>query len=614
MTEYVVRTRKLEIPRDDDADPGVLLEENRALEEALRLSRRRLAAMRDVARALAGSLDLDTLLRTVVAKASELTEADRATIFLVDHENEELWSRVAQGLGQDGDTGGSYGVIRLPMGRGIAGFVAQTGVTLNLTDAYQDPRFNREVDAKTGYRTRSLLCTPIIDADGRVVGVIQALNKSSGPFFVEDERLLEAIGHQVSVALMNSLLFEELKEKAQSLELARAELTRRISELDLLSDIERAMSEASTPDELLDVVVRRISPLLSADAASLAIVDPASGGVQFRAATGDKAAEILRRTLPPERGIIGACIDEGRPVRVDRAADDPRHAKSLSTDLDFRPGPVLAVPLIADGRSLGAVEVLRLEGKPSFDGDDERILELLSARVASGLAGARRRERGKRDEQLQAIGSMLSGIVHDFKTPMTVISGYVQLMADADDGKERQECAEIVLKQTDMMTAMTRELLQFARGETEILIRKVYLQSFVRDLKEMLAQIFRGSDIELELTLGYRGAARFDEVKMKRALANLAKNAREAMGQQGRFTVGIQQTGDQVELAVSDTGPGLPPEIENRLFESFATHGKEDGTGLGLALVKKIVDDHQGEIRVESKAGAGVTFRLRLPL
>lgn len=142
MTDYRVTTRKIEIPHDDAADPGVLLEENQALEEALRLSRRRLSAMREVARALAGSLDLDTLLRTIVAKASELTDADRATIFLVDGEHEELWSRVAQGLGKDGDADGTYGVIRLPIGRGIAGFVAQTGVALNLPDAYQDPRFN----------------------------------------------------------------------------------------------------------------------------------------------------------------------------------------------------------------------------------------------------------------------------------------------------------------------------------------------------------------------------------------------------------------------------------------------------------------------------------------
>lgn len=612
--EARVTTRTPESSVEEAPDLGVLLEENRALEEALRLSRRRLSAMREVARALAGSLDLDTLLGTIVAKSSELTDADRVTLFLVDREHEELWSRVAQGLGSDGDAEDTHGVIRVPLGRGIAGFVAQTGVALNLPDAYADPRFHRDVDVKTGYRTRSLLCTPILGADGRAMGVIQALNKRGGAFTVEDERLLEAISHQVSVALTNSLLFEELKQKAASLEAARGELTRRISELDALSEIERAMSETESPEQLLDVVVRLVSPLLGADAASLGVLDAVSGAVQFRAATGADKDEILRHVLPADHGLIGVAIATMRPVRVERATADPRHAKELAQALTFVPGPLLAAPLVADGRPLGAIEVLRTHGRPPFGEGDERILNLLAARVAQALASARRRERGKRDEQLSTIGSMLSGIVHDFKTPMTVISGYVQLMADAESADERRECAEIVLKQTDMMTAMTRELLQFARGETEILIRKVYLQTFVRDLREMLAQVFRGTDISVEVNVGYRGAARFDEVKLKRALANLAKNAREAMGERGRFTVTLQQVGDQVEFAVTDTGPGLPPEIESRLFQSFATHGKEDGTGLGLALVKKIVDDHQGEVRVESRAGEGVTFRLRLPL
>jgi signal transduction histidine kinase len=596
-----------------DLDPSVLLEENEALTAALALSRRRLGAMRDVAQALVGSLDLDALLKTIVEKARELTEADRTTLFLVDREQDQVWSKAGLAAGEgDGDT---FEVIRLPMGRGIAGFVGQTGVALNLADAYDDPRFSPEVDATTGYRTKALLCTPIFDAEGRPTGVIQALNKRSGePFTVEDERLLEAIGHQVSVALMNSLLFEQLKQKALSLELAQAELTRRIQELDLLGEIEGAMAGAGSPDELLDVVARRVSDLVGADASAVAVVNPGTGGMQFRAATGVKADKIVRRTLPPARGLIGASIDTGRTVRVDRAWDDPRHDKALANELGFQPGPLLAVPLVADGVPLGALEVMRAEDKPPFLPEDQRILELLATRVAASLAGARRRERGKRDEQLQTIGSMLSGIVHDFKTPMTVISGYVQLMAEAEKAEERAECADMVLEQTDMMTAMTRELLQFARGDTEVLLRKVYLQTFVLDVKDLLVQIFKGTHIEVRLDLQYRGAARFDEVRMKRALANLAKNAREAMGEQGRFTIAILQVGDQVEFTVSDTGPGLPPEIESRLFESFATHGKQDGTGLGLALVKKIIEDHQGEVRVESKAGQGVTFRLRLPL
>jgi len=187
-------------------------------------------------------------------------------------------------------------------------------------------------------------------------------------------------------------------------------------------------------------------------------------------------------------------------------------------------------------------------------------------------------------------------------------------MAMTDDEEERERHAELVRKQTELMTSMTRELLQFARGESSILVRKVYLQTFARDLEETLRQLFKNTEIAVTVTLDYRGPARFDETKFKRAIMNLAQNAKDAMGKSGAFSLVISQVGDQVEFAASDTGPGLAAEIQHSLFESFATHGKEGGTGLGLALVKKIVDDHHGEVRVESRRGEGVTFRLRIPL
>jgi GAF domain-containing protein len=177
---------------------GILTEENVALEEALSLSRKRLAAMRDVAAALAGRLNLDELLRTIIGKVSELVDCERATLFVIDEERRELWSRIIEGS----DT------IRLPLGSGVAGYVAATGLALNLGDAYTDPRFDARFDEKNSYRTRTLLAVPILSAEGKVVGVVEALNKRVGPFGVEDERMLEAVNGQISVALKNAFLFE----------------------------------------------------------------------------------------------------------------------------------------------------------------------------------------------------------------------------------------------------------------------------------------------------------------------------------------------------------------------------------------------------------------------
>lgn len=602
------------VPPDNDV-LGILSEENRALEDALKLSRRRLAGMRDVATALAGRLDLDELLRIIISKVSELLECERATLFVIDEERRELWSRVIEGV----DT------IRLPLGSGVAGYVAATGLALNLGDAYTDPRFDPRFDEKSGYRTRSLLAVPITSPEGKVMGVVEALNKRVGPFGIEDERLLEAITGQISVALKNAFLFEQIKDKAARLERAQAQLQRRVGELDLLASLEQSMATAATETDVLNIVVRRVREILGADAASIALVEPKLTALRFHAATGVGEHLTVGATLPLDTGLVGNAISSETTIRVDDAALDPRHASRAAKGLGVEPGPLLVVPLVVEfpgqegeQRPYGAITVLRdrSSGRAQpFTVDDERVLHLVAPRVAAALHEARRRERTKNAEQLERLGTMLAGIVHDLKTPMTVISGYVQIMAMEENPVERQQNAEVVLKNCEQMTSMIKELLQFVRGDSSILIRKIYVQQLVKDVEDMWRRLAASKpNIVISSRVGYRGAVRVDDLKMKRALTNLAKNALEAMHDQGELALSVEQVGDQVEFAVSDTGPGLAPEIEGRLFEQFATHGKKEGTGLGLALVKKIVDDHNGEIRVESRRGEGCTFRLRVPL
>ena len=161
----------------------------------------KLTSILDVAKAMTAARDLDLLLPLIIYEAAKVVEADRCTLFVVDRERGELWSKVAQGASDE---------IRVPLGRGIAGAVADTGQVINIPDAYADPRFNRDVDAATGYRTRTILCVPMRDTQGEVTGVIQALNKHDGAFTDEDEELLRALGGQAASAIENALLHEEI--------------------------------------------------------------------------------------------------------------------------------------------------------------------------------------------------------------------------------------------------------------------------------------------------------------------------------------------------------------------------------------------------------------------
>ena len=144
--------------------------------------------------------DLDLLLQRIAETTTQMVDAERATIFIVDQDAGEIWSRVALGTGE----------IRVPIGRGLAGTVAQTGDTINIPDAYADPRFNPETDRRTGYRTRTLITFPMRSrGESRVIGVFQVLNKRGGPFTREDEEILGALASSAAVAVENAQLLAE---------------------------------------------------------------------------------------------------------------------------------------------------------------------------------------------------------------------------------------------------------------------------------------------------------------------------------------------------------------------------------------------------------------------
>lgn len=151
-----------------------------------------------IMKALSSGLGIDNLLQSLMKKTTQVMNADRSTLFLIDFDKREIWSKVAEGTG--------LSEIRFPLGVGIAGYVVATGDIVNIPDAYQDNRFNQEIDARTGYHTQTVLCAPLKDEGSKVIGVLQVLNKKSGPFSADDEKLLASFATQVGKVVKSSQL------------------------------------------------------------------------------------------------------------------------------------------------------------------------------------------------------------------------------------------------------------------------------------------------------------------------------------------------------------------------------------------------------------------------
>ncbi len=576
------------------------------MELALSREREKLSALTDIGVALGSTLDLNELLVLVLDRVSPLMAADRSTLYLLDEDTGELWSKVAQGEDEQ--------EIRLKVGDGLAGWVAKSGQVLNIKDVYQDPRFDAEWDRRTGYRTRSTLCVPMKNQHGRTIGVVQVLNKQDGEFDEEDIELLTALAAQAAVSIENSKLFLSVVGKNMELLETKEQLERKMRDQDVLFEIAQVSASAIELDDLLEGVLGRTMRAIDAEAASILISDETTGELRFRAAVGGEPEAVQHLRIKAGQGISGWVAKNKKPQVINEVDDDPRHSRTIADRVGYHPRSVLCVPLEWDGGG-GALELLNKSGgREPFGDDDVRLATMVAGHVSTAIQLAKDRERREREERLSTIGQFMSSVLHDLKTPMTVISGYVQLLTEEKDVDMRARYAELVQRQVELINTMTRETLAFARGERKLWVRKVYLHKFFIEMAEQLKRELEEKKIDVELVLKDRGVFRFDASKVQRAIHNLARNAAEAIGAEGgRVQIIVDRREDgSLELTVIDDGPGIPDEIRAQLFAPFATHGKKGGTGLGLAVVRSIVEDHGGHVTVESEPGNTV-FTLVFP-
>jgi sigma-B regulation protein RsbU (phosphoserine phosphatase) len=187
------------------AQMGSMALREASLLESTQRTLSKLSFMVEASKALNSTLDLSELLGRILEVAKSQVEAERGTLFLVDEKAHEIWSLIAHGLEKQ--------EIRLPLGKGIAGHVAQSGEIVLIPDAYADPRFNPEVDKRTGFRTRNILCLPIRNKGGQIIAALQLLNKKQGVFTSEDADFLLTLSGHMALALENAQLHQELLEK-----------------------------------------------------------------------------------------------------------------------------------------------------------------------------------------------------------------------------------------------------------------------------------------------------------------------------------------------------------------------------------------------------------------
>ncbi len=197
-----VKIAELKIKLDRVLGERLLLQKNKALLERAHSLNERLTSLLDMARELSMELDFDSLFPLIIRKVTEAVGAERTSLYLIDWERREIWTKVAE----------QFKTIRLPIGQGISGRVAETGETINVVNAWDLPYFDRSFDRNSDFHTGSVLCMPISNRQGERIAVIQAINKAGGGAFGKDDiQVLKSLSGFVAIALENSFLIEELE-------------------------------------------------------------------------------------------------------------------------------------------------------------------------------------------------------------------------------------------------------------------------------------------------------------------------------------------------------------------------------------------------------------------
>lgn len=218
-----------------------------------------------------------------------------------------------------------------------------------------------------------------------------------------------------------------------------------------------------------------------------------------------------------------------------------------------------------------------------------------------------------RGERLTLLGTMLSSIVHDLKNPMAAIVSSVSYLQQKAPDEFTKSAARIIRGAADRMMLLTEELLDFARGTTRLRPTWTTADRVLELLEHEILEQVRASPIDVKIDVRTSDKFLIDEGRMTRCLANIIKNAWEALKDRGEISLIFGPREQGLLISLADNGPGIPEEVRGQVFEPFVTYQKSSGTGLGLSIAKSCVEAHGGKIWFDSTIGTGTTFYVWLP-
>ena len=364
-------------------------------------------------------------------------------------------------------------------------------------------------------------------------------------------------------------------------------------------------------DTLLQRIVVAARELTDSEASSLLLYDKQTHSLYFEAATGSLVDGVGQRAIPADNSIAGWVFTHGEPILSQDVLNDPRFYREMDALTQFETQSILGVPLRTKDKVLGVIEsVNKTEG--IFTDEDVQILQTLAAQAAIAIENS----------QLFMQSDLIAEIVHELRTPLAALTAASHLLQRSDlPADQRTKLSQTILNEVQRLNDLTTDFLELSRlesGRTHFEREPVHLGGLVQESLEVVRAQAESKEIKLETEIDPSlTPVHGDRKILKQLLLNLLTNAIKSSPPESVVTVVLRSEGNEVLMEVRDTGRGISPEDQKRLFQRFFRAGNAQdevqGTGLGLVIAKRIAESHEGSISVESTLGKGSTFTVRLP-
>jgi len=614
------------------ADQATIMADNARLFEALQARTDELGAALDEARALGevvqaigSSLDLHRVLDTVIRHAVQLSRSDAGAIFEYRP-----------------STGTFVAVASYKMGQAFLDRIAATPVDPTqgaVAKSIQDVKPWQIADVDTARRYvfrdltlaegyRALMAVPIPSDD--VIRGITVFRRTAGRFDDHVSQLMLGLSTQSKIAVDNATLFQTTQNQ-------RAELERVSENMRELYRLSTAMQEPLTLREQLQRVLEAATGRGIIDRVFVwALTDDGTRLVNLAGAgfSEEEWRDFEGAEIPlAEAGAMAKAVREGTPLLYNAETPLPPelHLKPPVTNLrGVRTREFFLIPMLARGETVG---VFTGDNKPSRRPISTATLGLLqtfASHAAIAVANARLfRELAQKSAELEVASrhksEFMSNMSHELRTPLNAVIGFAEVLSERMFGQlndKQMEYVRDIRESGRHLLSLINDILDLSKieaGRMELELTSVALPDAIDNALILVRERAAGRGVTLTQTIDRRvGTVHADERKVKQILLNLLSNAIKFTPEGGRVEVRASIDGGEIHVSVRDTGVGIAPEDQPRVFEEFRQVGtstaKQEGTGLGLALCRKFVELHGGRIWVESEPGRGSTFTFTLPL